>query len=71
MVKVLTLYKFYRQRNNYLLVYIALHVSTSTGLPQVLQISHIQLLNCNVHIPIFIQMVLKRLFSMYSIYEPA
>jgi hypothetical protein len=49
---LINLYKFYRQRNNYLLVYIALHVSTSMGHPQVLQVSHIRLLNCNVHIPI-------------------
>jgi hypothetical protein len=63
------MYKIYRQRNNYLSVFIALYVSTSTGHPQVLQVSHIQLLNCNIHVPICIHLVRKRLFSVCSVYE--
>jgi hypothetical protein len=38
--RIINIYKFYRQRNNCLLTYIALHVSTLSGHPQVLQISH-------------------------------
>jgi hypothetical protein len=36
----LNIYKFYRQGNNCLLPYEALHVSTLTGHPQVLHFSH-------------------------------
>jgi hypothetical protein len=68
---MINLYKFYRQHNNYLFVYTA-HVSTTTDHPQVLQVSHIQLLNCSIHIPIYIHTlaVRKRLLSIHSIYEP-
>jgi hypothetical protein len=59
------IYQFYRQRNNCLLTYEVVHVSTPTGHPQVLHVSHTQLLNCNTRIQIYIHMVQKRLLSMY------
>jgi hypothetical protein len=40
--------QFYRQRNNFLLLNEALHVSTTMGHPQVLQVSRIQLLVCSL-----------------------
>jgi hypothetical protein len=43
----------------FLLLYQALHVSTSMGHPQVLQILCIELPNCNLHIYIRIHIVLK------------
>jgi hypothetical protein len=38
-------YQFNRHRNSCLLTYVTLHVSTLTVHPQVLQVTHIQLLN--------------------------
>jgi hypothetical protein len=52
---------FYRQRNKFLLLFRALHVSISVGHLQVLQVLRIQLPNCNVHINICIHIVHKRL----------
>jgi hypothetical protein len=54
------MYKFYRQRNNFLFLYQALNVSTSMGQLQVLQVLRIQLPHCDVHIYICIHIVLKR-----------
>jgi hypothetical protein len=39
----INIYKFHRQRNNCLLTYVALQVSTLMGHPQVLQVSYIRL----------------------------
>jgi hypothetical protein len=60
--RIANIYKFYHQRNDCLLTYEALNVSTLTGHPQVLQVSHTQPLNCNVCIPIYIHMVQKSYF---------
>jgi hypothetical protein len=56
-VNTINIYKFHHQRNSCLLTYVTLHVSTLTGHLQVLQVSHIQLLNRNAYIPICIHMV--------------
>jgi hypothetical protein len=60
-VYTITMYKFYRQRNKFLLLYQALRVSTSMDHLQVLQVLRIQLPNFNVHFYICIHIVLKRL----------
>jgi hypothetical protein len=53
-VNTINIYQFYHQRNNCLLTYIALHVSTLMGHLQVLHVSHTQLMNCNALIHIYI-----------------
>jgi hypothetical protein len=59
------IYKFCRQRNNCLLTYIALHISTLTGHHQMLQVPHTQPLNFNPRIPIYTHMVQVSLLSIY------
>jgi hypothetical protein len=56
------IYKFHRQRNNYLLIYIELHVSTTTG--------HPQMPKPNVHIPIFMYIWhIRGYFPIHSAYN--